>query len=317
MTYWPVPATQVPVRELPGGLHAATMPRRFGAWIIDRLLAGLLSIVAVILGLVTGAVTLNQTALDQLGHIPYGTTRPFADVTAPLINVKTGPLVAALVLYVALLALYYVWSWAGYGRTPGQGALGLRVLDASTGVKLSFDQAFLRWALLDGIAAVIGAALLVPFLNSLATTSTNQWLDAGYGATFTAGGSGWVGIASNAESLLSGLWMIALAISSATNPVHQGLHDRIVGSIVTGPAPAPIASGWYGSPGIGYPPQAWPGYPPPQGPGYPPQPGPGYPPQGPGYPPQAWPGYPPQIPPASPPAPENPPAGAPPEPPRQ
>jgi hypothetical protein len=183
------------------------------------------------------------------------------------------------------------------------------VLDATSGEKLAFDQAFLRWALLDGIAAMISSALLVVFLNSMANTPTNQWLDAGYGATFTASGFGWVGVASNAESALSGLWMIALVISAATNPIHQGLHDRLVGSIVVGPAP--IATGWYGPQGPGYPQQAWPGYP--QGQGYPPQSWPGYPPQGQGYPPQG-PGYLPQNPPAPPPAAGNQPADLPPDP---
>ena len=297
MSYWPVPATQVPVRQLPGGLSAATMPRRFGAWFLDRLLSSLLTLVAVVLGLMTGAVTLNHTAIDQLQNIPSGTLHPFAYVTAPLIGVKTGPLVAALVLYIALSALYYVWSWVGFGGTPCQRALGLRVLDATSGEKLAFDQAFLRWALLDGIAAMIGGALLVVFLNSMATTPTNQWLDAGYGATFTASGFGWVGVASNAESALSGLWMIALVTSAATNPIRQGLHDRLVGSFVAGPTP--IATGWYGPQGPGYPQQSWPGYPP----------------QGQGYPPQG-PGYLPQNQPASPLADANPPAGLPPEPPR-
>jgi hypothetical protein len=97
----------------------------------------------------------------------------------------------------------------------------------------------------------------------------------------------------NVLSWVGMLWALVLLISTATNPMRRGVHDRLGGSLVVGRAPA----GWagYAYPAQAYPPQAYPpqgGYPyPPQG-GYP-QGGAGYP--GPG-------GVPPAAPPATPPA---------------
>ena len=105
MSVWTAPANQgpaIPAVEIPAGYQIATMGRRVGAWLLDRLLEGLLSFIPVIIAIATGAVTLNQQALDQLDWSVSGTANPFAGVTAPLINVHTGPLILAVVVYLAL-----------------------------------------------------------------------------------------------------------------------------------------------------------------------------------------------------------------------
>jgi hypothetical protein len=289
MSGWVVPANLGPGVQLPPGVQVAGMGRRVGAWFLDGLLAGFLAIIPVILAMVTGAVTLNQQAIDQIDWQAY---RPFTDVTAPLFHVNTGLLILAAVVYVALNAAYYAGCWAKFGGTPCQRGLSLRVADVARGENLSIGNALLRWVLLQGLSIGIGAVFLVVFLGTLATIPANEWLGGGYYFGSTAYGSyGSVSLLSNLVSGVSGIWLIVLIVSAGTNPARRGLHDRLAGSIVVGPAR--VAPSW---PGYPYPPQPWPGYPP-QGPGYPPQAWPGYPPQGaPGYPypPQAWPGYPPQ-----------------------
>ena len=306
MSVWTAPANQgpaIPAVEIPAGYQITTMGRRVGAWLLDRLLEGLLSFIPVIIAIATGAVTLNQQALDQLDWSVSGTANPFAGVTAPLINVHTGPLILAVVVYLALNCLYYAGSWITIGGTPCQRGLGLRVIDISRGGNLSVDAALLRWVLLEGLATCFGAVFLVLFLDYLAKTPTNEWLGTyAYGTTFRSTSFGSLNVLSSLVSGLSSLWLIVLVVTAGRHPARRGLHDRMVGSLVIGRAQA-APTGW---PGYAYQPQTWPGYPP-QGQGYPPTPPPGYsqgypppnwpgyPPQGQGYPPPNWPGYPPQA----------------------
>lgn len=313
MSEWAVPANQGPTAPMPGGYQVAGMGRRVGAWILDRLLAGFLGIIPVVFALATGAVTLNQQAVDQIDWSVRGTTNPFVDVTAPLINVHMGPLILAAVVYLALTCLYYAGSWMGMGGTPCQRGLGLRVTDASSGGNLSFDAALLRWALLEGLATAFGALLLILVLDYLAKTPMNQYLGTyTYGAAFRTNSFGSLNVLSSVLSGLSSLWLIVLIVSAGRNPARRGLHDRIVGSIVLASAQVPPTA----RPGYSYPLPNWPGYQP-QGQGYPPPPPPEYsqgypPPNWPGYTPQPWPGYPPGSTPTPPPAaPEQLPGGTP------
>jgi hypothetical protein len=317
----------MPGVQLPPGVQVAGMGRRVGAWILDRFLGGLVSSIALILAVVIGAVSFNSQALDQIKQIDTEAYQPFSSITAPLLNVNAGLLLLVAVLYVALSALYYAGCWVRFGGTPCQRALHLQVADVASGKNLPLGRALFRWVLLEGLSTGIGAVFIIFFVGAIATTPTNQWLGSSPSAsTFGLNSFGGLALLSNLVSLGSSVWLIVLIVSAGTNAVHRGLHDRIVGSIVVGPAQ--VVPNWpgypyqpqgapywppQGGPGYayppqpGYPPQAWPGYPPPPWPGYPPQPGyppppwPGYPPQGPTYPPQAWPGYPPQGMPPTPP----------------
>jgi len=329
---WVVPASQGIGVQLPPGVEVAGMGRRVGAWILDRILVGFLGVIPVILAIVTGAVGFNQQALDQLRDVDPEAYQPFANVTAPMFNVNMSLLIVAAAVYVLINALYFVGGWVRFGGSPCQRGLGLWALDVETGSNLTVATAIARWALLEGLAVVIGAVFLVQLMDVLARTPTNEWLGGGYyGSVFGPGSFGSIALISTLVSWGSTIWLIVLIISAGTNPARRGLHDRLVGSIVVAPArrptpvwpaypyppqgtpvwPAPGTPGAPGSPGYQYP-QPWPSYPtqgpprPPQGQPYPPQPWPGYPPQPwPGYPPQPWPGYPPQ------PWPGYPPQGAP------
>jgi len=185
LSAWPAPEYQSPLSS-PAEYRFAGMGRRVGAWILDSLLSGLISAIAFVFAIVTGAVGLNQQALDQLSQVPRGAPDPFAGVTAPLLTVHTGPLVATVILLIAISAAYFAGSWMLFGGTPCQRALGLRVVDVTDGEKLSFDAALIRWLLLSGIAGILTGVLAVVVLNWIATTPTNQWLSvAAYGSTRT------------------------------------------------------------------------------------------------------------------------------------
>ena len=290
MSGWTAPANQGPAiaaKEIPVGYQVAGMGRRVGAWLLDRFVAGFLGLIPVIVAFATGAVTINQQALDQIDWSVRGTANPFGGVTAPLLQVHTGPLILAVAVYLALSCLYYAGSWMSLGGTPCQRGLGLRVIDVSSGRNLSLDAALLRWALLEGLAICFGSVFLVLFLDYLAKTPTNEWLGTyAYGSTLRTGTFGSLNVLTSVVSGLSTLWLIVLIVSAGRDPARRGLHDRIVGSLVVGRAPA-AATAW---PGYAYQPQPWSGYSPQ---GYPPTPPPGYPQ---GYPPPNWPGYPPQAP---------------------
>jgi uncharacterized RDD family membrane protein YckC len=273
------------------------MGRRIGAWLIDGFLAGFLLIIPIIVALVTHAIAFSQQALDQFQQST--SYQPLDDVTVPFIVVNVGLLWVLAAGWVGLTALYYAGSWIAWEATPGQRALGIRVLHFENGQRLPIDAALLRWALLTGITTAIGVAFAVLYLQEASQVPANQLFGyrSVYGSTYA--GSGSVSLMSALTSWGGFLWTIVLVLTAGTNPFRRGLHDRLSGSIVVRPAPV-----W---PAYPYPGQVWPGYPGWQGsapPGYPPQSWPGYPPQGaypphPGYPPQA--GYPPLTP-ASPPA---------------
>jgi uncharacterized RDD family membrane protein YckC len=285
MSGWAPTAPAVdPSVKIPEGMAIASMGRRIGAFILDYIL---LSIVGLIVGFVlviaSGAVSVNQQAVDQYDK---NAIDPFAHMTAPLLDVEMGRLVVVACLYVGLMALYFVGTWIAWGASPGQKLLGLRVADASSGGNLRLDRALLRWFVMVGVAEIIGAVSLVFILDWVAKTSTNDWLSrSGYGSTASIGPGG----GSALLQYLPLLWMILMVIVTGIDKMKQGWHDKVVGSIVLS---AIQYSAYAQYPGSGVAP-GWPPQPagtPPQAPGWPPQPA-GTPPQAPGYPPSAYPGY--------------------------
>ena len=81
--------------------------------------------------------------------------------------------------------------------------LRLRILGAATAGMLSINDAVLRWLALSGAVSIL---TLVP----------------GIGPSI---------------ALLSVAWVLVLLISTGTNSLHQGLHDRWARSVVVQPAP--------------------------------------------------------------------------------
>ena len=114
MSAWPAAEYQTP-GSTPDEYRFAGMGRRFVAWILDSILSGLVSVIAFVFALVSGAVGLNQQALDQLNQVPRGAPDPFAGVTAPLLTVHTGPLVASFVLLSLINGVYFAGTWLMIG----------------------------------------------------------------------------------------------------------------------------------------------------------------------------------------------------------
>jgi uncharacterized RDD family membrane protein YckC len=267
-------AAPQPSIQLPPDVVVAGMGRRIVAWIVDNILSGLLGIIPIVFVMAAGGVTFNESAWKQ---VDWGSTNPYAGVTEPLAKVDLAILAIGVVLYMALQALYFIWSWTAAGGTPGQRLFSFRVADFQTGRNLSLAQATVRWLLLVGIAEAVSLVYLVVFVQAMADHPGSE-LDTSYGLA---------GL-SNTTSALSSLWFIALLISAIADSLRRGIHDKLASSIVVGRAPMPAygyppqAGPYGGYPQAGTPygyPQAGPGYP--QGVPYPPPPGaPGQPPAG-------------------------------------
>jgi uncharacterized RDD family membrane protein YckC len=336
MSAWVVPPVK-PGIQLPPGLGVAGMGRRIVAYIVDFIIIVVLGAIAVAVALISGAVSLNQAALDQVDNSMY-TTQPFAHVTEPLIKMQMGLVIAIAVAYVAIQALYFVWSWTAAGGSPGQRMMSLRVADLGNGGKLSLVQAGTRWLVLYGIAAAISTWGIVVVVDAMSRVPANEYLSTSYYARSI--NSEWeaVSAVSGLTSWAGIIWAVVLLIAAGVGRDHRGIHDKVSGTIMIekiklfegqpqwGYMPAA------GAPGYPYPPQGMPtqGMPPQYPAQYPPQAGQpyggawsmqeaGYPPQAPGWPaqPPAAPGYPPQAPgwPAQPPV--APPAAPQPEPPTE
>lgn len=100
--------------------------------------------------------------------------------------------------------LYFVGLWtSGLQGTLGMRLLKLRILNAVTAGTLPLNDALLRWIALSG---AVGILALVPGIEA------------------------YVG-------LISAVWVLILLVSTATNPLRQGLHDRWARSVVVQPAP--------------------------------------------------------------------------------
>lgn len=107
-------------------------------------------------------------------------------------------------LFIGIDFLYFVGFWtSGWHGTLGMRLLKLRILDAATAGTLPANEALLRWLALSGAASIL---MLVPGIDG-------------------------------SVSLIAFAWVLALLISTATNRLHQGLHDRWARSVVVQPAP--------------------------------------------------------------------------------
>ena len=108
------------------------------------------------------------------------------------------------VVLVLVDLLYFIGLWtSGLQATIGMRLLRLRVLDAGSAGTMRLNDALLRWI---GLAGAIGILGLVPGLE------------------------GYIG-------LIGAIWLLVLLVSTGTDRLHQGLHDRWARSVVVQPAP--------------------------------------------------------------------------------
>jgi hypothetical protein len=250
---------------LPVGLRVAGVGARLGAWFLDLLVFGLLSLIPLVLAIATGAVGLNQEAARQLG------VNPSVEPTVPLLTLNAALLIASCVAWVVMAIVYTAACWARFRGLPGQRLLSLQVADAATGKNLSLPRAAWRAVLVSGIPAAATAVLLVAVCELLATVVPADVGGAGetnyINSTYNNAGGDLVSLC----SMASWGWPVLLLISTVASRDRRGLHDRLVRSVVVG---RPKAFGAWGSaygpvpygppgcpygPGPGY--AAWPVYP--------------------------------------------------------
>ena len=105
---------------------------------------------------------------------------------------------------VAIDGLYFVALWtSGWRASVGMRLIGIRVLQAADGSTLALDAAVVRWLALTGIVQLLA---IVP-------------------------------VAGGVLGLVALAWVVVLLITTATDRLHQGFHDRWAGSVVVQPAP--------------------------------------------------------------------------------
>jgi uncharacterized RDD family membrane protein YckC len=105
---------------------------------------------------------------------------------------------------VAIDGLYFVALWtSGWRATLGMRLIGIRVLQAADGGPLPLEAAVVRWLALTGIVQLLA---IIP-------------------------------VAGGVLGLVALAWVIVLLITTATDRLHQGFHDRWAGSVVVQPAP--------------------------------------------------------------------------------
>ena len=152
----------------------ATTSRRAAAFVLDE---------ALLLAVWLGA---GQVGLRQGGNV--------AGVPPFLISTTAG-------------FAYFALCWWRFAATPGQRALGLRVVDAQTWTRVGLDRAVIRWCFLVFLSDAVGA------------------LGATMGAAALAG-------------LASSAYAFVLLATTAFGPERQGLHDRLAGTVVLTRVPA-------------------------------------------------------------------------------
>lgn len=160
-------------------------PARIAGFVVDSVIVSFVSLfLLTMLGVLHGPVV----AVEGSGELP---DRLEVDATlfaidAAVITLMTG--------------VYFAGSWIRFGATPGQGSVGLRVLDATGGSGLTGKQALTRFV-------ALGAPL---------------WLISGLVS----------GNARLAAWSLTIIWYVVLVVTVARGSSVSGVHDRIAGTIV-------------------------------------------------------------------------------------
>ncbi len=116
---------------------------------------------------------------------------------------ETVALVVSAVL-IGVDFLYFVGFWTSrLQATLGMRLIRLRVLGSVSARTLSANDALLRWLALSGAVSILA------FVPSIAPS----------------------------VGLLGGIWILMLLVTTAMNPLRQGLHDRWARSVIVQPAP--------------------------------------------------------------------------------
>jgi uncharacterized RDD family membrane protein YckC len=171
----------------PAGLYYADVPNRAIAYIIDAIILG---VVNAIVGAVLGSIGLNSFTVD-LNATTIGGLLTY------------NPIVGLIqaVIFAAISAAYFIYTWTAMRGSVGQKVLGMQVGNASDGKTLTTEQAIKRWLALGAPFGIAQALNPLPGLGILI-------------------------------ALAAFIWFIALLVTTAQSPTKQGLHDRYAGTVV-------------------------------------------------------------------------------------
>jgi uncharacterized RDD family membrane protein YckC len=143
------------------------------------------------------AYCVDLLLLSSLNLIAFG-------ILGSIDQPRDGPSLILSAVLVGVDLLYFVGLWtSGLHGTLGMRMVRLRVLSAGTAKPISINDAVLRWIALTGAISIL---TLVPGIGP------------------------YVG-------LISLVWVLVLLVTTATNPLRQGIHDRWARSVVVQPAP--------------------------------------------------------------------------------
>jgi len=136
-------------RATPAGLGP-----RFAATLIDAVLVGIAWLAASVLFVeaLTALGSLDPSVLDPASLNGFALTDT---------QFRLGAFTYAI--FVAIRGFYLVYAWTAIGATFGQQAVGIRVVDATTGRPPSLGRSLIRWLVNDlpGISLLIGVGMLV------------------------------------------------------------------------------------------------------------------------------------------------------------
>lgn len=215
--------------QLPIGLRFAGVDVRVGAWLIDGVIFGLMSLIPLSIAVALGAVALNPQAIQQLENDPN------LQPTVPLVLVNMDLLVVFVGLWVALAVTYSAVCWALFRGLPGQRLLSLQVADAATGKNLPVWRAAVRALGVNGVQTGTLGVLIVVVLEFMAKVNPADYPGSGannsaYLADQAAWGA-WSGLVSLCW-IAWWAWPLVLLITTGASKDRRGLHDRVAGSVV-------------------------------------------------------------------------------------
>lgn len=184
---WTSQLTSTAATPGPAGLFYADVPNCTIAYIIDAIILGIINL---IIAAILGAVGLNAFTVDL-----NATTLNALVVYNPIVGLVQA------VIFTAVSAGYFVYTWTTMRGSPGQKVLGMQVGNASDGKTLTTEQAIRRWIALGAPFGIAQALNPLPGLGLI------------------------IGLAAL-------VWFIALLVTTAQSPTKQGLHDQFAGTVV-------------------------------------------------------------------------------------
>jgi hypothetical protein len=163
----------------PAGYVYGDVPNRSIAYIIDW-------VVLFIIGLIISGITLTIFG-DKIGTLTSAST----------VSVLTGQ-----ILWYAVIAGYFWYTWTKMRGTVGMKLLGMQIGHEVDGRTIDNNQAMVR------IVAMFGPGFVASILSAFVLS---------------------LGVIAN---LVAFIWFLALLYTTAKSPTHQGLHDQYAHTMV-------------------------------------------------------------------------------------